>query len=81
MRAYKGLYIYDTTIGLEVRAVVLAEENGLDMDDAIQYSTAMAVNAEAIVSFDKDFNGLMVPRMEPKEILDKLNTSNDIQAR
>ncbi len=75
LRAYRGLYIYDTSIGCEVRAVDLAEETGLDMDDAIQYSVALAVNAEAIVSFDKDFNNLNIPRKEPREILEKLGTA------
>ncbi len=70
LTAYKGLYIYTTSIAEEVKAIEIAEEKGLDMDDAIQYSTALSVKVDAIISFDKDFNGLEIPRKEPKDILD-----------
>jgi predicted nucleic acid-binding protein len=39
----------------------------MDMDDAIQYSIAQAIKAEAIMSFDKHFNNLKIPRMEPNQ--------------
>jgi len=39
------------------------------MDDAIQYSSAFSAEAEAIVSFDKHFDGLKVPRLEPVDII------------
>lgn len=70
LTAYKGLYIYTTSIAEEVKAIEIAEEKGLDMDDAIQYSAALSVKVDAIISFDKDFNGLEIPRKEPKDILD-----------
>ncbi len=31
------------------------------MDDAIQYYAALSIKAEAIISFDKDFDGLKNP--------------------
>lgn len=69
MRAYKGLYVYPTSIVEEIRAVRIARERGLDMDDAIQYSAALTIGAEAIVSFDRDFDGLDIPRVEPRDII------------
>jgi predicted nucleic acid-binding protein len=66
--AYKGLHIYHTTIADEVNATEMATEQELDMDDAIQYSTALSTNAEAVISFDKHFNNLKVPRIEPEQI-------------
>jgi len=39
------------------------------MDDAIQYVVALLINADAIVSFDKDFDGLGIPRREPIQIV------------
>lgn len=39
------------------------------MDDAIQYSSALSIKAKAIISFDKDFEGLKIPRREPKDII------------
>lgn len=69
LTAYKGLYIYTTSLKEEIRAVELAEETGLDMDDAIQYNTALSINAEAIVSFDKHFDDLRIPRKEPKDLI------------
>ena len=69
LTAYKGLYVYTTSVAEEVRAVEIAEEEGLDMDDAIQYSVALSVNADAIVSFDRDFDGLKIPRVEPADVI------------
>ncbi|MEM2654100.1 MAG: PIN domain-containing protein, partial [Nitrososphaerota archaeon] len=54
----------------EIKAVELATETGLDMDDAIQYYAALSVNAEAIVSYDKHFDNLKIPRREPKDIVE-----------
>jgi predicted nucleic acid-binding protein len=63
--AYKGLHIYQTTIKDEVKATEIATETRLDMDDAIQYSAALSTNTEAIISFDKHFEKLKIPRLEP----------------
>ncbi len=63
--AYKGLFVYSTTIADEIRSAEFALKRKLDMDDAIQYSSALSVKASAIVSFDKHFDGLDVPRLEP----------------
>ncbi len=65
LTAYKGLKIYQTTIADEIKAAEIAVNRNLDLDDAIQYSAALSVNAEAIVSFDKHFNNLKIPRKEP----------------
>lgn len=67
--AYKGLHVYFTTVGDEVRAVEFAVEQNLNMDDAIQYLSALSAEADGIVSFDKHFDGLKVPRLEPVEII------------
>jgi len=65
--AYKGLHIYHTTITDEINAGETALQQKLDVDDAIQYTTALCMQAEAIVSFDKHFNGLKIPRIEPQD--------------
>ena len=65
LTAYKGLHIYSTAIADEVKAVEVATTHNLDLDDAIQYATALSANAEAIISFDKHFNSLSIPRKEP----------------
>jgi len=69
LSAYKGLYVYNTSPRSEIRAVDLAKETGLDMDDSIQYEAALSVKAEAIISFDRDFEGLKIPRKEPRDIV------------
>jgi len=66
--AYKGLHIYTTSLVDEINAVEIAEKDGLDMDDAIQFTAAISINADAIISFDKDFDGLKIPRKEPAQI-------------
>jgi predicted nucleic acid-binding protein len=48
-----------------MNAAEIALKHKLDMDDAIQYSTALSLGVEAIVSFDKHFNNLEIPRTEP----------------
>lgn len=68
LTAYKGLKIYNTTILDEIKASETALTQNLDMDDAIQYSIALSLNVEAIVSFDKHFSNLKIPRKNPKEI-------------
>jgi uncharacterized protein len=65
LTAYKGLKIYHTTVADELLAAEIALKGPLDMDDAIQYSAAVSINAEAIISFDKHFNNLKIPRKEP----------------
>ena len=66
--AYKGLHIYTTSLVDEINAVEIAEKDGLDMDDAIQFTAAISINADAIISFDKNFDGLKIPRKEPAQI-------------
>jgi uncharacterized protein len=66
LTAYKGLKIHHTTIADEMNAAEIALKHKLDMDDAIQYSAALSLGVEAIVSFDKHFNNLEIPRKEPQ---------------
>ena len=70
LTAYKGLHIYTTSLSDEIKAVELALKQKLDMDDAIQYAAALSLNAESIISFDKHFDGLKIPRKEPVELID-----------
>ena len=69
LTAYKGLHVHHTSITDEAKAIEVAIHNKLDMDDAIQYTTAIATNAEAIITFDKHFNSLRIPRKEPHQII------------
>ncbi len=45
------------------------EKTGLDYGDTLQYYVAKKTGAEAIVSYDKHFNNLDIPRREPREYL------------
>jgi uncharacterized protein len=65
LTAYKGLKIYNTSISDEIKAADISLNKKLDMDDAIQYSVALTINVDAIVSFDKHFNKLEIPRKDP----------------
>ena len=64
----QGLTVYDTATTDEVAASMLMEKIGRDFDDSLQYYVAKKLGAESIVSFDRHFDGLDVPRREPKEI-------------
>ena len=69
LTSYKGLRIFPTNLLIEVRAIDIALEKGLDMDDAIQYSAALSLKAESIVSYDKHFDNLDIPRKSPEEFI------------
>jgi predicted nucleic acid-binding protein len=47
----------------------LMKDLGRDFDDALQYYVAKKLGANAIISFDKHFDGLDVPRLEPKDAI------------
>lgn len=66
--AYEGLNVYATTLIDEVNAIDVSYEANLDLDDAIQYHAASTLKAQAIISFDKHFDGLKIPRFEPSQI-------------
>src|SRR5271157_1846127 len=60
-----GLYVHDTTTQEEADVAALAKKIGRDYDDAMQYFVAKKLNVETIVSYDRDFDGLDIPRSEP----------------
>lgn len=68
LTGYKGIYLYHMSISDEVKAVKMAQEHELDIDDAIQYAAALSMNVDAIISFDRDLDNLEVPRKEPEQI-------------
>ena len=65
--AYKGLQVYATELTDEIDAIDVSYDVKMDLDDAIQYHVASKLKAEAIVSFDKHFDGLKIPRLEPSQ--------------
>jgi len=64
---YKGLRVYATELTDEIDAIDVSYDVKMDLDDAIQYHVASKLKAEAIVSFDKHFDGLRIPRLEPSQ--------------
>ncbi len=69
LSAYKGITIYRSRLTDMLKAVEISMKRGLDIDDSIQYSSALSLGAKAIVSFDKHFDGLDIPRADPKMIV------------
>lgn len=65
--AYKGLRVYTTGSVDEIEAIDTSYKLKLDLDDAIQYRVAAKLKAKAIVSFDKHFERLEIPRLEPTQ--------------
>lgn len=68
-----GISVHDTTISDEVAVTVLMKKINLDFDDCLQYFVAKKIGAEAIVSFDRHFDDLDVPRHEPKDIMSRIH--------
>ncbi len=67
----QGLSVYDSEVSDEISTAILSQKIGRDFDDALQYFVAMKIGAEAIVSFDRHFDNLDIPRLEPSEVLTK----------
>lgn len=63
-----GLYVRDTTTAEEAEVAGLSRAIGRDYDDAMQYYVAKKMGADAIVSYDRHFDGLDIPRTEPKDL-------------
>lgn len=60
-----GLEVYETSLDDEIAVSMLMGKLGLDFDDALQYYVAEKTGAEAIISYDKHFDSLHLPRKEP----------------
>jgi uncharacterized protein len=65
----QGLHVLDTSISEEGSIAFLAEKMGKDFDDTVQYFVAKKLGSSAIVSFDRHFDGLDLPRLTPREAL------------
>ncbi len=64
-----GLYVRDTSTSEEGEVASLARKSGMDYDDAMQYFVAKRLGAQAITSYDKHFDGLEIPRVEPDDLV------------
>lgn len=64
-----NLDVVKTSIEEEKHIIELAKSGNLDFDNALQYSVAKRENAEAIISFDSDFDKTDLERKEPEEII------------
>lgn len=69
LTAYKGLHIFYTNPTIEAKAVEIALNKDLDMDDSIQYAAALSANAECIVSYDEHFDNLDIKRKTPETLV------------
>lgn len=63
-----GLSIYDTDISDEIAIALLMKEVKLDFDDTLQLYVARKIGAVGIVSFDRDFDGVDIKRLNPSEV-------------
>ncbi|MEM2678718.1 MAG: PIN domain-containing protein, partial [Thermofilaceae archaeon] len=68
---WRGIEVVETTVEDEILACELAGAKGLDFDDGLVYYLAKRLRVP-IVSYDKDFDGLDVERLEPGEALRRL---------
>jgi uncharacterized protein len=66
----QGVRVLDTSISEEASIAALTEKTGkLHFDDAVQYFVAKKSGSSAIVSFDRHFDGLDLPRVTPGKVL------------
>lgn len=60
-----NIKIVNTDISLVFESLKRSEKSKLKFIDLIHYTTAVLSNCTEIVSYDKDFNGLDIKRIEP----------------
>jgi predicted nucleic acid-binding protein len=60
-----GLTVHDTSTADEIAISLLKGKIGRDFDDSLQYYVAKKLGVQSIVSFDRHFDGLDIPRREP----------------
>ncbi|MBI4258221.1 MAG: type II toxin-antitoxin system VapC family toxin [Thaumarchaeota archaeon] len=72
LSGYRGLQIYRCTASDMITATEITTRTKLDIDDAIQYSSARAMSARSIISFDRHLDGLEAPREEPSQTIKDL---------
>lgn len=66
-----ALTVFETGVSDEISAAMLTKRESLDFDDALQYYVAKRLGVQAIVSYDKHFDKLDVPRTEPSQLIRK----------
>ncbi|MEM2823637.1 MAG: PIN domain-containing protein [Thermofilaceae archaeon] len=71
LSTWRGIEVVETTVEDEILACELAGAKGLDFDDGLVYYLAKRLKVP-IVSYDRDFDGLDVERLEPGEALRRL---------
>jgi predicted nucleic acid-binding protein len=74
-----ALTVFETGVSDEMSAAMLTKGKSLDFDDALQYYVAKRLGAEAIVSYDKHFDKLDLPRTEPSQLIKKARDSTQLR--
>jgi len=74
-----GLTVFETGVADEMSAAMLTKRKSLDFDDALQYFVAKRLGVEAIVSYDRHFDKLDVPRTEPSTLVKKTHSTGSDQ--
>lgn len=64
-----NIEVVETALLEEIEIAEMSQDISLDFDDALQYSVAKRENADAIISFDSDFDKTDLVRKEPGELL------------
>lgn len=68
--AYRGLRLYWLSLADRIHATAHMSRTELDFEDSATYETGRRLHVDAIVSFDRHFDGLPnLQRLEPKDLL------------
>jgi predicted nucleic acid-binding protein len=54
----------------EMAAAILMKDIGRDFDGSLQYYIAKRLGLKAVVSFDKHFDQLDIPRIKPRDVIE-----------
>ncbi len=60
-----NIKIIDLSTNLMFEAIRRQQKYNLQLFDLIHYTTALLNNCQSIISYDKDFDKLEIPRVEP----------------
>lgn len=66
----QGLSVYQTSPDEEKQIAALTQKITLDFDDTLQYYVTQTLGA-VLVSFDTDFDGTGIERVEPAEMVSR----------
>ncbi|MEK6961575.1 MAG: type II toxin-antitoxin system VapC family toxin [Nanoarchaeota archaeon] len=70
IQTYKGLKVYHHSLNDKIKATILMEKTGLDLEDSLTLQCAVSSGCKGIVSLDSDFAKVKeIKKIDPKQAM------------